>query len=160
MFSGNYTIDEYQMAVRSIVYVNSGDELSCPLHRTINLTIEDGMYVNNIQSTNICYYALYFRHINNVTQVMFYLNPINNKAPELILQNIDVIFTEGSSLGVVVFPSLTIIDDDEQCTDNMLQFAHVTLHVPYTEDEYISVRYLPDIRKCLSHVSYIPDYVL
>ena len=76
---------------------------------------------------------------------MFFLNPINNKAPEITLQNDNVIFTEGSSLGVVVFPNLTITDADEECSEKVLQFAHVTLHVPYTEDEYISVRYRPDV---------------
>ena len=43
VFSGNYTLDEYQMAARSVVYINTGDELVCPLYRTINLTTEDEM---------------------------------------------------------------------------------------------------------------------
>ena len=40
-FSGNFTLDDYQMVVRSLVYVNTGDELVCPLYRNITLIIED-----------------------------------------------------------------------------------------------------------------------
>jgi len=32
-------------AVSSLVYMNSGDELTCPLVRDVNLTIQDEVYV-------------------------------------------------------------------------------------------------------------------
>lgn len=45
VFSGNYTLEEYQTVARSLVYINTNDELMCPLNRTIQLTIEDEWYV-------------------------------------------------------------------------------------------------------------------
>ena len=41
VFSGNYTLEEYQMVACSLVYINTDDELMCPLNRTIQLTVQD-----------------------------------------------------------------------------------------------------------------------
>ena len=41
VFSGNYTLEKYQMVARSLVYINTDDELMCPLNRTIQLTVQD-----------------------------------------------------------------------------------------------------------------------
>jgi len=43
--SGNATLDDYMEAVSSLVYINTGDELICPLLRDVNLTIQDKVYV-------------------------------------------------------------------------------------------------------------------
>lgn len=35
-------------AIASLVYINSGNELTCPLFRDVNLTIQDEMYVKYV----------------------------------------------------------------------------------------------------------------
>ena len=39
VFRGNHTLEEYQIVAQSVVYINTDDELVCPLNRTIQLTI-------------------------------------------------------------------------------------------------------------------------
>ena len=82
----------------------------------------------------------------------FYLIPVNDNPPLIIPQNSNVYFIEGSNLGVKVFPDLNITDADEECRDNMLQYAHVTLNVLYTGAESISVRHQlnVDVHICIN----------
>ena len=46
--SGNATLEDYMDAIASLVYINSGNELTCPLFRDVNLTIQDEMYVKYV----------------------------------------------------------------------------------------------------------------
>ena len=73
----------------------------------------------------------------------FSLIPYNDNSPVITLQNNSIMCSEQSSCsnGVQVFPSLGITDADEECQENMLEFANITLYAVGGENETISVRY-------------------
>lgn len=81
----------------------------------------------------------YYRFTSSVT-VSFNLIPHNDNEPVVMPQYSNRNFTEESA-GVMVFATVSITDADEECENNTLQFAHITLYgADDGEDESISVR--------------------
>lgn len=81
----------------------------------------------------------FYSFTSNVT-VSLNLIPDNDNPPMITPQYSNINFTEGSTLHVAVFPTLNITDADEECRDNTLQIAEITLYPVDRGDESISVR--------------------
>lgn len=98
--------------------------------------------LTNVYTTKLtCIVLSFSRHTSNLT-VSFYLIPVNDNPPVTTPQYNNVYFTEGSNInGISVFPTLNIIDADEECSNSTLQFVEVILYAVDRGDESISVRY-------------------
>ena len=102
----------------------------------------------------------YYRFTSSVT-VSFNLIPYNDKWPVVMPQYSDRNFTEESA-GVMVFATVSITDADEECENNTLQFAHITLYdADDGEDESISVRHQKNmVMVYTSNILYFRLYIV
>ena len=74
--------------------------------------------------------------------VTFCLIPMPDNEPMISPTYSSTVFTEGSRRTGPIFPTIVISDEDEECTNNTLQYAIVSIDTFTTEDEFIIVSFV------------------
>ena len=122
VLSGNYSIDTYEAAILSVMYVNLLSN-PYPLHRLASLTVNDGILDSNIL-------------INTIQIVPLNQHPpvIDLNGPEVSGSNYSVVFTEEGEAVGIVSPLATITDND---TAPVLTRLSITLINPQDGDSEI-----------------------
>ena len=154
VMEGQAVIPEYEVLLRSVMY--SMSRFTCPLSRQLQVTVYSGnrcvtcaVFINwnyicrwcRVMASNLIIWRV-ISYLTGVAlicilifvlsssysaNVQLILSTVSNHAPNVKLTHTMASFSEEGA-PVVLFPSITITDDDDTCDQDMLRSATVHLN--------------------------------